>query len=183
MQKDKHTIKAKKEGLRARSAYKLKEIQDKYGILKRGQVILDLGCWPGGWSLIASRYGDVYAIDLNGIIPIDHVNFVKGDVNDNEWLKRIPKVDLVLSDMAPHTSGNKEQDCYDSFLLCERALEIANLKLNLGGNFVCKIFQGAEFNEFLKEVRKHFEFVKSYKPPTSREKSKEMYIIGKGFRG
>ncbi len=182
MPKDISTIKAKKEGLRARSAYKLEEIQKKYGLLKKGQIILDLGCWPGGWSLIASKYGHVYGIDLKLPENVNNCKFITADVNADSWLDEIPRVDVVLSDMAPHTSGDKEKDCYDSFVLAERALEIADEKLKEGGSFVCKIYQGAEYNEFLKDVRARFEFVKSYKPPTSKLKSKEMYVVGMGFK-
>jgi 23S rRNA (uridine2552-2'-O)-methyltransferase len=182
MQKDSATIKAKKEGLRARSAFKLKEIQKKYKIISKGNIILDLGAWPGGWSIIASKYGQVYGIDLTNMDSIHGVNFVKGDVNEDSWLDEIPKLDVVLSDMAPKTTGNRERDQYDSFLLCERALEICSSKLKSGGNFVCKIFQGPEYEEFLVSVRSKFDFVKSYKPPTSKSKSKEMYIIGRGFK-
>jgi 23S rRNA (uridine2552-2'-O)-methyltransferase len=181
--KDSATIKAKKQGLRARSAFKLQEIQRKYGILKRGQTILDLGAWPGGWSLIAAKYGKVYGIDLKLPEKVDNCTFIKGDVFENEWLEDIPELDVVMSDMAPKTSGNRDQDQFLSFELSERALEITKLKLRKGGSFVCKIFQGPDFKEFYDEVKKSFKSVGGYKPPTSKDKSKEMYIVAIGFQG
>jgi 23S rRNA (uridine2552-2'-O)-methyltransferase len=180
---DKATMSARREGLRARSAYKLKEIQRKFGILKKDFVILELGAWPGGWTLIASKHGKVYGIDLKVPKPVENCEFIKGDVYDSEWLENIPKVNLVLSDMAPKTTGMRDKDQFDSFLLSERALEIAKLKLVKGGNFVCKIFQGPEFNEFRDAARECFQKLHIYKPPTSKDKSKEIYVVGIGFSG
>ncbi len=182
MRSRKATDRAKREGLRARSAYKLKELDKKYSLLSKARGILDLGSWPGGWSLVAARYAPVTAVDLKPQLPVDNVTFIQGDLFDDSVLERLPAADVVLSDAMVNTAGNA-RDQYLSYLLSERVLEIAKQRLRPGGNFVCKIFQGPDFEEFLSHVRPHFSFVKTTKPPTSRSSSKEMYVVATGFRG
>ena len=175
-------MRARREGLRARSAYKLKELNRKYAFLDNVSSILDLGAWPGGWSIVASKFGHVTAVDLTRMHPIDGVTCIQGDLYDQEVLDQLPVADVVLSDAAPKTTGDS-RDQYKSYLLCVRALEIALLRLKKGGSFIVKIFQGEDFDAYLAEVRKHFDFVKCTKPPTSKNESKEMYIVGMGFLG
>ncbi|NJL44540.1 MAG: RlmE family RNA methyltransferase [Nitrosarchaeum sp.] len=179
--KDAHTVRAKREGLRARSAYKLEELERKYGFLKGASRVLDLGAWPGGWSIVASRFAEVVALDLEPIDPIPGVRCLVGDMRDEVLAESLPAVDVVLCDAAPKTTGNIEKDQYDSVVLAQQALSIARRKLLLGGSFVCKVFQGEEFEDFLAEVRSCFGFVKATKPPTSRKESKEMYVVAMRF--
>ncbi len=179
--KDHYTRKAKSSGMRARSAYKLLQICRKYNLIKRKDDVLDLGCWPGGW-LIASKKltkGRVVGIDLVQIKPIGGVEFYRGDVK--EVVKEVSgSFDVVLSDMAPKTTGMIELDVARSIELAELALDVALKKLKDNGNFLVKVFQGEGYEDYLKKVRKSFSFVKAFKPPASKDKSKEMYIIGIG---
>src|SRR3989344_2923436 len=181
MKKDFYTIKAKREDLRARSAYKLEDINKKYKLIKFGNHVLDLGCWPGGWLLITKRIvgdkGYVLGIDEKEIEKVENADFIKGNVFSNEVFDRIKekKFDVVLSDLAPNTSGILELDNERSYELSLRALEIAKIILNKNGNFICKIFMGENFSNFLKQVGENFEFVKSVKPDASKKGSKEMY--------
>lgn len=179
---DKAGVRARREGLRARSAYKLKELNKKYQFLTKSNSILDLGSWPGGWSIVAAKYAPVTAVDLTRMKPISNVTFIQGDLYDQEVLDQLPLADVVLSDAAPKTTGDS-RDQYKSYLISVRALEIALLRLKKGGSFVVKIFQGEDFDAYLAEVRKHFDFVKCTKPPTSKNESKEMYIVGMDFLG
>ncbi len=114
--------------------------------------------------------------------PIDGVTCIQGDLYDQEVLDQLPVADVVLSDAAPKTTGDS-RDQYKSYLISVRALEIALLRLKKEGSFIVKIFQGEDFDAYLAEVRKHFDFVKCTKPPTSRNESKEIYIVAMGFRG
>ncbi|RME53186.1 RlmE family RNA methyltransferase [Candidatus Woesearchaeota archaeon] len=172
---------ARREGLRARSAFKLLSIQKKYGVLKNNDVIIDLGAFPGGWSSVASRFGSVVGVDMKPVEPIEGCRFVKGDFFDDAVVAQLPVADVVLSDAAPATTGVRDQDQFRSFVLAERALFIAKQKLKRGGSFVCKVFQGREFESFVGEVRRVFSFVKTTKPEASRKESKEMYLVAKGF--
>lgn len=187
MKGDFYTRKAREEGLRARSAYKLSQINKKYNLIKKNDKVLDLGCWPGGWLLIAKSIvgerGYVLGIDEKQIKMIEGVDFIKADVlSDNVFDKSKVKFDVVISDLAPNTSGIIELDIERSYELSLRGLEIAKKVLKRNGNFLCKIFMGGSFNDFLKKVREDFEFVKSAKPDASKKGSKETYIVGKMFR-
>jgi 23S rRNA (uridine2552-2'-O)-methyltransferase len=186
---DHYSRKAKKENFPARSVYKLQEVQKKFRIIKKGDSVLDLGCSPGSWLLFAADLvgpkGFAAGLDLKEIkVPVpDYVTVVAGDVFDEgfESLKSLgKKFNVVLSDMAPSTTGHKETDSYRSFELCRTALGIARELLAPGGNFVCKIFQGAEFKEFSEEVKNTFKTTKIFKPQSSRKGSKEIYVIGMG---
>ena len=180
--KDFYTRKSREEGYYARSAYKLKQINKKYNIIKKGDEVLDLGCSPGGWiqaSLeIVSKNGYVMGIDIVNVKKIEAKNFefIKSDIHKTD-LKR--NFDAVLSDMAPRTTGMRDLDQERSYDLAKQALETAKKHLKSGGNFLCKIFQGPKYNEFMKEVRKNFEFIKTVKPKASKKQSKEMYVVGK----
>jgi len=184
---DSLTLQAKKENYPARSVFKLKEIQAKFKILKKGGFVLDLGCSPGSWLLYASQCvgnkGAVLGIDLKKIdikLPENTSSFV-GDILDTpEQLMNFAKkgCDVVLSDMAPATTGRKDVDAARSFELCETALNCAIKSLKPQGNFVCKIFQGSEFKEFEKKVKSEFKISKIFKPESCRKASKEIYIIG-----
>ena len=188
-QRDHYTKKAIQEGYRARSTFKLKQINAKHHIICPGSSVLDLGCWPGGWLIAAkqiSQKGKIVGVDLTKIIPVAGVEFMQGDIFSEETKEKIlayGSFDAVISDMAPKTSGMHSLDVGRSVALCERALELALKVLRPGGSFLCKIFQGEGFNEFLVEVRKHFDFCKSAKPDASRKESREIYIIAKGFKG
>ena len=185
---DSLTLKAKKENYPARSVYKLKEIQVKFKILQKGDFVMDLGCSPGSWLLYAALCvgpkGEVVGIDLKKIdikLP-DNVSTFIGDILDipmefNSFA--VKGCNVVLSDMAPSTTGRKDVDAARSFELCETALDGALKFLKPGGNFVCKIFQGSEFKKFEKRVKSEFQISKIFKPESCRKASKEIYIIGK----
>jgi 23S rRNA (uridine2552-2'-O)-methyltransferase len=180
---------AKKDHYPARSVYKLKEIQDKFRIIRKGNKILDLGCAPGSWLLFAAEKtgasGQIVGIDIKPVstrIP-GHARIVQADVlslgdNDLDGIGR--HFDVVLSDMAPATTGRKEVDAARSFYLCQAALEIARHLLNAGGSFVCKIFQGEDSKHFSDVVSETFRQTKTFKPQSSRKPSKEIYVIGLG---
>ncbi len=186
---DHYSRKAKKENFPARSVYKLQEVQTKFRIVRKGDSVLDLGCNPGSWLLYAAELtgptGFVAGLDLKPItvaVPAN-VQVLVGDVLEDgpELLNSLERrFDVVLSDMAPSTTGHKETDSYRSFELCGAALEIAKNLLAPGGNFVCKIFQGAEFKEFSDRVTESFTTKKIFKPQSSRKGSKEIYVIGLG---
>lgn len=179
---------AKRRGYRARSAFKLIEIQKKFNVIKRGDTILDLGAAPGGWSQVALQYsgGKVIGIDILPVKSLEGFIFIEGDATQEgtkEKLRKVlrgKKVDVVLSDMSPNLSGNKFLDQARSYWLCVKALEYADEFLRKGGNFVCKGFEGSDLNEFFKEVKIRFKFVKKFSPKASRKRSKEVYIIGIG---
>jgi 23S rRNA (uridine2552-2'-O)-methyltransferase len=189
---DFYARKAKKEEFAARSVYKLEEIQQKYRIISRGDKVLDLGCAPGSWLQYAAgqvgKNGRVLGIDLTEVsiaLP-DHVRVVCGDVFDladhkENMAQTIGRgYNVVLSDMAPSTTGHKETDSARSYQLCRVALDIASAALSAGGSFVCKIFQGGDFEEFVRSVRLKFDKTKIFKPQSCRKESKEIYIIGTG---
>jgi 23S rRNA (uridine2552-2'-O)-methyltransferase len=186
---DHYTKKARKEKHPARSVYKLKEIQQKYSVLKKGQRVLDLGCAPGSWLIYAAGIvgdkGRVVGIDRKPVtvnVPAN-VTTISNDI-DSLGKDHVPLMvngfHVVLSDMAPSTTGNKTVDAYRSTGLCEAALDIAKMQLVPGGTFVCKIFQGGDTNAFVDAVRVSFKKVKMFKPKSSRKASKEIFIIGLG---
>jgi len=190
--KDFYFYKAKREHYLARSVYKLKEIDEKYHLLKKNDVVLDLGCCPGSWLQYCSKAigskGMILGIDVK---ELEHklgnnVRFLKADVlNLNiRTIKSMVNKDfnVVLSDMAPFTTGVKSIDHERSMKLARRSLEIANQVLRKAGNFLCKILEGEESHAFFREVRERFGFVKVYKPKGSRKESREIYVIGLGKR-
>jgi 23S rRNA (uridine2552-2'-O)-methyltransferase len=182
---------AKREGFLARAVYKLEEIDAKHAIFDGGHRVLDLGCAPGSWLQYArQRIGDSAVLVGLDRAPLDRpparARLLVGDVHTisvAELLGELPAFDIVLSDMAPDTSGVRHADQSRSEALFERALEIATLVLAPGGNFVGKLFQGPDFKKLTETVRARFTSQKTAKPASSRQISIEQYVIGKGFRG
>jgi 23S rRNA (uridine2552-2'-O)-methyltransferase len=184
---DHYTRRAKKENYAARSVYKLAEIQKKHRLIKKGGHVLDLGCAPGSWLQFAAEQtgdgGRVVGVDLKPVtiqLP-DHVQVVTGDIDTVFHDADQPLgsgFSVVLSDMAPATTGNKHADAVRSFVLCETALEVATRVLRPGGHFVCKIFQGEDFKAFCDNVKNRFKKMHIFKPQSSRKGSKEIFIIG-----
>jgi 23S rRNA (uridine2552-2'-O)-methyltransferase len=181
---DRYYHQAKKDGLRARSAYKLVEIQKKYKIFNNHSNVLDIGCAPGGWLQIVKKYtiGKIVGVDLVQIKSIPGVEFFKGDINDKEMQSKITgKFDVVISDIAPKTSGNKERDQYISYELSRMSFLVAINCLNNNGSFVVKTFQSQDTEDLVKEIKKCFTFVKRYVPNSTRQGSKEVYIVAMKF--
>jgi len=184
-QTDTYSKRARKENYPARSIYKLQEINQKYKIIKTGDWVLDLGCAPGSWLVYLSRTvdysGKVVGVDTNDLkieLP-QNVFFIKEDIMKFETKD---KFNVVVSDLAAHTTGVEFSDIENTLELCYRALEIAKKVLIIGGNFLCKVFEGEGTSDFFKEVKKSFEFTKRFKPKASRKQSREMYVIGIRFR-
>lgn len=188
---DIYVKRAKQEGFRARSVYKLMEIQERYRIIKPNMVVVDLGAAPGGWSeyvvqLIGPR-GKIIALDILAMQPIRGVDFIQGDFTQDDVVKNLAaclderKVDVVLSDMAPNLSGLDVVDQARSMNLAERALGFAQTVLKPGGLFLTKIFQGAGFELFLKTLRRSFGEVKVIKPDASRARSSETFLLARNF--
>lgn len=188
--------KAKKEGYPARSVYKLEEAQQKYRLLKKGDKVLDLGCHPGSWSLYAAKVvgaqGLVVGIDLQktsggGKKDMAPIHWLHGDITDPAMLASVrelaPVFDVVISDMAPSTSGNKWADQQQALALARRSLAVATEMLKRGGNYYCKVFQGEDVDTFFKEVRALFVSARLVKPKSSRSESREMFVLGMGFGG
>lgn len=190
---DQYFKKAKAEGYLARSAYKLQEIQERHHLLRPGMRVLDLGCAPGSWLQVAARRvkhrGVVVGIDLTPVtidLP-ENVRTVAGDVfkvTAEDMVEMLGgPADVVLSDMAPNTTGDPEGDHYRSVALCRRVLELLPVVLDPGGSLAMKVFEGGAYPELLHETHRHFEFVKGLKPEATREVSREMFIIGHRYRG
>jgi len=186
---DHYTRRAQKDNYAARSVYKLEEIHKKYRILKRGARVLDLGCAPGSWLQFSARTVGpgvrLVGIDLNPFtlkLP-DNVTSIAGDVSDlDAHLAALgqSRFDVVLSDMAPATTGNRHADEARSVGLCESALDIAEKTLVTGGNFVCKIFQGADYKAFTDAIKTRFERQTALRPKSTRKTSREVFVIGLG---
>ena len=180
---------AKRLHYRARSAFKLKQIQNKFKIIKQGDVVIDLGAAPGGWSQVAKEIvgdnGTVVGIDLEKIEPIKEVIFIQGDLTENTSIDKIKrnitsdKVDVVLSDMSPNISGNYSVDQARSIYLCEHSLNLADIFLKTGGNFICKVFVGEDLQGFIIKLRRKFKIVKQFSPQASRKTSSEIYLVAK----
>ncbi len=183
------TQKAKADNYPARSVYKLEEIQKKFKIMKKNDLVLDLGCAPGSWLLYAAKQvgdkGKVFGIDLKEVdikLP-ENVSAIQDNIlklTQDSVLSGGIKLNVLLSDMAPATTGRKDVDAFRSFELCSMALKTAREFLVTGGSFVCKIFQGNEFKKFEKDVKSLFKESKIFKPDSCRKQSKEIYIIAKG---
>lgn len=183
---------AKRVGYRARSAFKLIQIQKKFNILRKDNIVIDLGAAPGGWSQVANEIvginGLVIGIDISPVKPISGITFLQGDITSeasvNELIDMIgvKKVDVVLSDMSPDISGNYSVDQARSVFLCEQALSTAELVIKQGGNFICKVFGGEDLNDFLRKVQKKFRTIKQFSPEASRKSSSEIYIVAKFFQ-
>jgi 23S rRNA (uridine2552-2'-O)-methyltransferase len=184
---------AQKDGYRSRASYKLLEIQEKDKIIRPGMTVVDLGAAPGGWSQVTSRLiggkGRLIASDILEMDSIPDVTFIQGDFTEDEVFKQIlaaignTQVDLVISDMAPNMSGLSAVDMPRAMFLCELALDLAGRVLRPGGDFLIKVFQGEGFDVYHKEVRKMFDKVQMRKPLSSRDRSREQYLLGRGFKG
>lgn len=183
---------AQKDGYRSRASYKLLEIQDKDKILRPGMTVVDLGSAPGGWSQVTSRViGDKGTLIASDILPMDSiadVTFIQGDFTEQTVFEQILSainnnpVDLVISDMAPNMSGIRTADQAGAMYLCELALDLACRVLRPGGDFLIKIFQGDGFDHYLSEVRARFEKVQIRKPLSSRDRSREQYLLARGLK-
>lgn len=196
---DPYVARAQKEGYRARAAYKIIEMNEKYHFFKNGQVVVDLGAAPGSWSQYVAREfpkSKIFAMDLLEIKPINNVEFYQGDFTTDEALRWLEEklnlshdeegkgtVDVVMSDMAPNTVGHKKTDHLRQMVLLEYALDFALRALKKGGTFIAKSFTGGATNDLVKQIKEHFEDVHYIKPPSSRKDSVEMFIVATGFRG
>jgi len=185
---DHYSRRAKKDRYPARSVYKLEEIQQKHCLINKGDKILDLGCSPGSWLLYAAKLtgdrGRVIGIDLKPvkIQAAPNIEIINADVFELDAGVLGSDFNVVMSDMAPATTGHKAVDAARSAGLCEAALAIAQRVMLPGGSFVCKIFQGPDFNQFVNSVSAGFDKQKIFKPKSSRKASKEIFIIGLGFQ-
>ena len=195
LKSDRFYKEAKEEGYRSRSAFKLLQIADKFEVIKEGDVVVDLGAAPGGWSQVAKRLvgeqGVIISVDLQRIEKIEDVVIIKSDITkEEETIKAIKdlvkgrdSVDAVISDASPKLSGNRDYDHFRSFELSKSALNIASALLRKNGNFVAKIFQGAYYDKFYRDVKEKFRYARAYSPAASRKRSAEVYVIGKGYKG
>ncbi|MBX9636493.1 RlmE family RNA methyltransferase [Nitrosomonas oligotropha] len=181
---------SKKEGYRSRAAYKLLEIAERDHLFKSGMIVVDLGAAPGSWSQVASQKvgqkGKVIALDILEMAPLPGVAFIQDDFREERALFELRKhleerqPDLVISDMAPNMSGIVVSDQARSMYLAELALAFSMEQLNYGGNFLVKVFQGRDFEQFHRDMRTGFKSVVVRKPEASRDRSNELYLLGLG---
>ncbi|UCC20232.1 MAG: RlmE family RNA methyltransferase [Promethearchaeota archaeon] len=198
--KDEFYKKAKLEGYRARSAFKLLDIQKRFNIFKRAFYILDIGSAPGSWLQVAKKYAEeniekykdqfyhrdhfkIMGVDLKNVTPIDDINIIKSDITTPEFQKKIDifflnKIDLILSDASVNKTGNKFTDQIRQLNLCYKILEIIQKNLKNKGNTVIKVFQGSDFNKFTRDMNILFRNLKSFKPKSSKKQSNEIFLIG-----
>lgn len=187
---DYYVKQAHKDGYRARAAYKLLEMNEKYKIIKPGMTVVDLGSAPGSWSQIAAKLtGDHGMVLATDILEMDHlggVTFIQGDFREEKVFEQLlemlqgRRVDVVISDMAPNTSGNSAVDQPRMMYLCELALDFACKVLDDKGQYLVKVFQGEGFDEYRKAVMNDFTVVRSVKPKASRPRSPEVYLLAQG---
>ena len=187
---DPYVAAAQAQGYRSRAAFKLMELDDKYELLKPGIRVVDLGAAPGGWSQVAVKRGagKVVGVDLLPIDPVNGAELIQGDFNDPELPGILSSMmggpaDLVLSDMAPNTTGHTATDHIRIIGLAELALDFAIKILAPGGSFVAKVFQGGSEKDMLTPMKLCFTTVRHAKPPASRKGSSELYVVAIGFRG
>ena len=181
------------DGYRSRASYKLLAINDKDRLIRPGMLVMDLGSAPGGWSQVASKLvspgGRVIASDILPMDVLADVQFIQGDFTEQEVFERImaavdgAPVDVVISDMAPNLSGIAAADQAASIYLVELALDMACQVLKPKGSFVAKVFQGEGYDAFVRQLKEHFTTVVVRKPEASRPRSREVYLVGKGFKG
>lgn len=189
---DPYVREARRLGLRSRAAFKLTEIQERDRIIKPGQIVVDLGAAPGGWSQVARPMlggrGQLFALDILPMEPLPGVEFILGDFREDSVLLQLEQrvgdqmVDLVLSDMSPNISGIDVADQVSSMYLCELAFEFAKAHLKPRGALLVKAFQGEGFEVYLKSLREAFETVAIRKPKASRQRSSEVYLLARNFR-
>ena len=180
---------SKIQGYRSRSAFKLIEINKKFNLIKGNADLLDLGASPGGWSQVASKLissGKILSVDIKEMEKIEKVTFMRGSIDDNAFCKKIykhfdKKIDVVISDMAANTTGNKNLDSFRTGQLCTNAMNLAKAILKKDGIFLSKIFMGSSFLELQENAKKNFKKVVLYKPLASKKESKELYILCKGI--
>lgn len=186
--KDEYYNKAKQQGYRSRSAYKLEQLDDLENLLSHGDRVVDLGAAPGGWLQIATERvgtGKVIGVDLQRIDDLEGVETIKGDMTDEktrtEIIERIREADVVLSDMAPNMTGEYSLDQARSVHLARQAFETARALLSPGGDFVVKVFEGRDLDTLRNDIENEFEYVRTTTPNASRKESSEVYLIAKGF--
>ena len=188
--RDLYFKKSKDLGYRSRSSFKLIEIDKKFRFLKKNTYLLDLGSFPGGWSQVAVKKitnGKILAVDIKDMKKINGVSFLKGDLSDINICDKIinyfdRKIDVVISDMATNTSGNKSLDSYNTGQLCLNAMNLSLRTLNSSGVFLSKLFMGSIFIEINNKANTYFKKVIKFKPLSSRQESKEIYLYCKGIR-
>lgn len=190
---DEFVKRAREDGYRSRASYKLLEIKEKYGLMRPGQCVVDLGAAPGGWCQVAAKAvgekGKIVGIDLLDMPPIDGVDFIQGDFTEDgpyqlliDRLENRP-VDLVLSDMAPNLSGMKQMDLPKSAYLVELAIDLCDQVLRKNGAFATKCFEGEGIEEIRRAFRDRFGRVMNFKPKSSSSKSREVYVVGMAYKG
>jgi 23S rRNA (uridine2552-2'-O)-methyltransferase len=187
---DPYVAAARQQGWRSRAAFKLLELDDRYHLIRPDARVVDLGAAPGGWTQVAARRGaaSVLAVDLLPINPIQGAAIIQGDFTDPDMPDRLTaelggKTDLVLSDMAPNTTGHATTDHIRIVALAEMAMDFALDVLAPGGGFVAKVFQGGAERQMLDTLKRHFSQVRHAKPPASRKESSELYVVALGFKG
>jgi 23S rRNA (uridine2552-2'-O)-methyltransferase len=190
--RDRYYRQAKRENYRSRAVYKLKQIDYRFDLIHPGDVIVDLGAAPGGWSQVAAELGGqeskVFAVDIERMTSIPGVTFIRGDIRSEEVVRRLLEAvpegaDVVISDMSPDISGNYPYDHARSVELCEHALGFAAKVLKTNGNFVAKMFSGDMGRGFVRRVQDLFDEVHVHHPKASRPTSSEVYVVGLGFLG
>jgi 23S rRNA (uridine2552-2'-O)-methyltransferase len=186
---DPYVAAARAQGWRSRAAFKLIELDERFGLIRPGARVVDLGAAPGGWTQAAVKRGaaTVVALDLLPVDPLAGMVLLQGDFSDPAVVARVAealggKADLVLSDMAPNTTGHAATDHLRIMALAEAALEFALEVLAEGGGFVAKVFQGGSEQEMLRSMKRSFASVRHAKPPASRKESSELYVVATGFR-
>lgn len=182
---------ARAQGWRSRAAFKLQQLDQRLRLLRPGQLVVDLGAAPGSWSQYAStvvgRSGRVIALDLLAMEPLPDVTFIQGDFRESDVLQALQAalngraVDVVLSDMAPNISGVRSVDQTQAMYLAELALDFAREQLTPGGHWACKVFQGEGFDALLQQARSEFAQVRMHKPESSRDRSREQYMVATGL--
>ncbi len=190
---DEYVKLAQQRGYRSRAVFKLEEIDSRERLIRPGMSVVDLGAAPGGWSQYVAgkigKHGRIIALDILPVEAIPGVEIIQGDFQDEQILNQVLQalegkpVDLVLSDMAPNMSGTRVVDQTRAIYLAELALDMARLILKPGGAFVAKLFMGAGFEEYQKNARNSFSGLANRKPKASRDRSREVYLVGKGFKG
>lgn len=192
-EKDEYVLRARREGYRSRACYKLLELDERYGLLRPGLAVVDLGAAPGGWSQVARQKvgasGFVVGLDLLDMEPLEGVEFIQGDFTEDGSLQLLMEkldgrpVDLVISDMAPNLTGAKAIDQPAMMYLAELAIDLTVRVMKEKGVFIAKLFQGEGFDQFVRDVRTVFNSVSLKKPDASRAKSREVYLVAKGLKG
>jgi len=190
---DEYVKQSQKDGYRSRAVYKLKEIDEKDRLLKPGTVVIDLGAAPGSWCEYVVRKlkgkGRLIALDILPMVPMEGVEIITGDFLEDEVFEHLlntlgeDRPDLVICDMAPNMSGQQAVDIPRAMYMAELALDLSQQVLKPGGGLLIKLFQGAGFDEYMKQMREHFSRVVIRKPKASRARSKEVYGLATGFKG